>query len=311
MSVRYDGLFALLQEKQIAKTKLCADIGMSSATLAKFAKNEYVSMSVINRICNYLSCTPNDVLSFEPDQEVSDLLKRLLDEKQARIKGGIYHQTQITMTYNSNHIEGSRLTEDQTRYIFETNTIGVNGASAIDVDDVIETTNHFRCIDYVLEHVFDLLNESFIKELHRMLKTGTKESRLDWFAVGEYKKKPNVVGGEATAAPAEVADCIQSLTGRYENKGKITFEDIIDFQYEFEKIHPFQDGNGRVGRLIAFKECLRFGVVPFIIDDSIKLFYYRGLKEWTKQRGYLLDTCLTGQDKYKKILDYYQISVSE
>lgn len=234
------------------------------------------------------------------------LLEILLYEKAARYSGGIYHKTQIEMTYNSNHIEGSRLTHDQTRYIFETNTIGVTG-EAVNVDDVIETANHFRCIDFIIEHAKSALTEKMIKELHLMLKTGTSDARQDWFAVGAYKKMPNEVGDMATALPEDVAAEMQALLAAYSAKKAKTLEDILEFHVWFERIHPFQDGNGRVGRLIMFKECLKYGIVPFIIEDNLKMFYYRGLKEWDTEKGYLTDTCLTAQDRYKAYLDYFRI----
>ncbi len=238
--------------------------------------------------------------------EPATLLEILQDEKKRRYSGGIYHKTQIELTYNSNHIEGSRLTHDQTRYIFETNTVGVED-EVLNVDDVIETANHFRCIDTIIEEAKITLSEKFIKELHLMLKNGTSDSRLDWFAVGEYKKRANEVGGMATALPSEVAGKMKKLLSVYNEKKEKTFEDILEFHVKFEQIHPFQDGNGRVGRLIMFKECLKYNIVPFIIEDNIKMFYYRGLKEWESERGYLRDTCLSAQDKYKAYLDYFEI----
>lgn len=234
------------------------------------------------------------------------LLEILQYEKAARYSGGIYHKTQIEMTYNSNHIEGSRLTHDQTRYIFETNTIGVTG-EAVNVDDVIETANHFRCIDLIIDKAKAVLTEKFIKELHLILKNGTSDARQEWFAVGEYKKMPNEVGGMATTMPEDVAAEMQALLAAYSAKKAKTLEDILDFHVRFERIHPFQDGNGRVGRLIMFKECLKYSIVPFIIEDNLKMFYYRGLKEWGREKGYLTDTCLTAQDRYKAYLDYFRI----
>lgn len=234
------------------------------------------------------------------------LLDVLREQKSSREKGGIYHKVQIDLTYNSNHIEGSRLTHDQTRYIFETNTIGFENES-VNVDDVIETTNHFRCIDLIIDQAGSVLTEKFIKELHRILKTGTSDSRKDWFAVGEYKKVPNEVGGSETTLPENVASEMSSLLHRYNTTKSKTFEEIVSFHVEFERIHPFQDGNGRVGRLILFKECLKHDVVPFIIEDNLKLFYYRGLREWGRENGYLLDTCLTAQDRFKKYMEYFRI----
>lgn len=234
------------------------------------------------------------------------LLQILRQQKQSKINGGIYHKVQIELTYNSNHIEGSRLTHDQTRYIFETNTIGFEN-EAVNVDDVIETANHFKCIDIVIDQATATLSEKLIKELHATLKTGTSDSRLDWFNVGDYKKLPNEVGGTSTTLPEDVADSMRKLLSEYNSTKAKTFDDIVAFHVAFEKIHPFQDGNGRVGRLILFKECLRHNIVPFIIEDDLKLFYYRGLKEWNNEEGYLLDTCLTAQDRFKAYLDYFRI----
>jgi Fic family protein len=239
-------------------------------------------------------------------KEQTTLLDILQDEKANKYSGGIYHKTQIDLTYNSNHIEGSRLTHDQTRYIFETNTIGVEN-EVLNVDDVIETSNHFRCIDMIIDHAKAALTEKIIKELHTILKTGTSDSRKDWFAVGDYKKMPNEVGGMETALPEDVADRMKEILTEYNSKEEKTLEDILEFHVKFERIHPFQDGNGRIGRLIMFKECLKYNIVPFIVDDNLKLFYYRGLKEWNNEKGYLIDTCLTAQDKYKTYLDYFRI----
>lgn len=235
------------------------------------------------------------------------LLAILQEEKASKYSGGIYHKTQIDLTYNSNLMEGSRLTHDQTRFIFETNTIGIEN-EVINVDDIIETTNHFRCIDMIIDHVKIELNEKFIKELHFILKSGTSDSKKDWFAVGDYKKFPNEVGNMKTPLPEEVDNLMKDLLKEYNSKKEKTFEDILDFHVQFERIHPFQDGNGRIGRLIMFKECLKYNIVPFIIEDNLKMFYYRGLKEWNNERGYLVDTCLTAQDKYKAYLDYFRIS---
>lgn len=234
------------------------------------------------------------------------LLERLSAERRAKISGGIYHKVQIEFTYNSNHIEGSRLTHDQTRYIFETNTIGIGGGS-VKVDDIVETANHFRCIDLIIENAKRPISEALIKELHRTLKNGTTDARQDWFAVGDYKRLPNTVGNMDTTLPEDVPQKIQELLFEYNAKKEKTFDDLLDFHYKFECIHPFQDGNGRVGRLLLFKDCLKHDIVPFIIDEKLKLFYYRGLKEWNHERGYLRDTCLTAQDKFKRYLDYFKV----
>ena len=235
------------------------------------------------------------------------LLEVLQAEKASRLSGGIYHKVQIDFTYNSNHMEGSRLTHDQTRYIFETNTIGVH-ETTLNVDDIVETANHFRCIDLIIDRAGSIINEALIKQLHAMLKNGTSDSRKDWFVVGDYKKLPNEVGGKVTALPNEVPAKMKELVAAYNAKKERTFDELLDFHYRFECLHPFQDGNGRIGRLLLFKECLRYNIVPFIIDEESKLFYYRGLKEWQNERGFLRDTCLAAQNKFKTYLDYFQIS---
>lgn len=238
--------------------------------------------------------------------KVSPLLFALREQKTGKIKGGIYHRVQIDLTYNSNHIEGSRLTHDQTRYIFETNTIGVTD-NAVNVDDIIETTNHFRAIDYIIGETDGKLTEAFIKHLHLLLKSGTSDERKDWFRIGDYKKLPNEVGGNHTTEPENVHKEVKALLKEYNAKKRPTFEDIIDFHQRFEAIHPFQDGNGRVGRLIMFRECLRYGYVPFIITEELKMYYYNGLRNWPLIKGYLIDTCLTAQDCFKRLLDTFRI----
>lgn len=234
------------------------------------------------------------------------ILDVLKEEMEGCVSGGLYHKVQIELTYNSNHMEGSRLTHDQTRYIYETNTIGIDGES-LNVDDIVETVNHFRCIDYIIANANRKLTDTFIKQLHLMLKSSTSDSKKNWLAVGEYKKLPNEVGGLETALPKDVPKRMRKLLDDYGNKEEVSFDDILDFHYQFERIHPFQDGNGRVGRLILFKECLKHGIVPFIIEDDLKMYYYRGLNEWKQERGFLRDTCLTAQDKFKKYLDYFEI----
>ena len=234
------------------------------------------------------------------------LLSVLQREKQSRLPGGIYHRVQIDLTYNSNHIEGSRLSREQTRFIFETNTIGIE-KQAVNVDDVVETANHFRCIDMVIDDANRVLSQAMMKRLHEILKSGTSDSRQDWFAVGEYKKLPNEVGGQETAAPEDVESRMRALLNAYNAKTRKTLRDLLDFHVQFESIHPFQDGNGRVGRLILFKECLKNDIVPFIITDDLKMFYYRGIREWKTEPGYLTDTCLTAQDHFKALMDYFRI----
>ena len=236
-------------------------------------------------------------------QSLLDILQR---EKASHLSGGIYHKIQIDLTYNSNHIEGSQLNHDQTRYIFETHTIGVS-KEAINVDDIIETTNHFRCIDMIIEEAHYQLSETFIKKLHKMLKVGTLDSQKDWFQVGDYKIIPNEVGGQETTLPENVSSEIKLLLNDYNQLKNVTLDDILDFHVKFEKIHPFQDGNGRVGRLIMLKECLKYNIVPFIITEELKWFYYRGIKEWSKEKGFLRDTCLTAQDAMKESLYYFRI----
>ena len=243
-------------------------------------------------------------------QAPSNLLEVFKAEKASKISGGIYHKIQVELTYNSNHIEGSKLTHDQTRYIYETNIIGFTD-STINVDDIVETANHFKCIDMVIDKAPKPLSETFIKQLHMVLKNGTSDSRKDWFAVGDYKKFPNEVGGKITTPPEEVHDKIKALISAYNKTDNKSFDDLISFHYEFERIHPFQDGNGRIGRLILFKECLKHNIVPFIIDENLKMFYYRGLSEWQNEKGYLIDTCLTAQDKFKKHLDYFRIPYTD
>ena len=293
---------------------------MDYISVAEFAKKHNIAERTVRNYCSN-GKIPGAVLigktwSVPSDAELPlhktakrkqmPLLTVLKEQKASRLKGGIYHRTQIDLTYNSNHIEGSRLTHEQTRFIFETNTVGVEN-SAIRADDIIETTNHFRCIDFIIDNAEMRLNESLIKKLHALLKSGTSDSDKDWFAVGEYKRLPNEVGGNETTTPEDVLRAMQTLLKEYNSIKKKSFEDIIDFHQRFEAIHPFQDGNGRVGRLIMFKECLANGFVPFIITDELKYFYYRGLQQWNSVRGYLLDTCLTAQDNYKDLLNYFKI----
>lgn len=310
MGISYKKLFEILDKKKITKTALKEALDLSSATLAKLAKNEPISMSTLVAICNYLNCQPGDVMELEYDINKDSLLYRLKEEKSSKMKGSIYHQTQIKLAYNSNHIEGSQLSEDQTRYIYETNTIGFEHEPA-NVDDIMETINHFQCFDYMIDSANDMLDEDFIKNTHKILKTNTSDSRISWFNVGEYKSRKNMVGDLITTSPEKVKSTIEKLLNEYNKKQRISFDDILDFHVKFERIHPFQDGNGRVGRIIMFKECLKHDIVPFIIEDSLKMYYYRGLKEWDNERGYLRDTCLTAQDRYKQYLDYFEIKYSE
>ena len=299
--ISYEGLIRLLEKNGLKKSELTAKLGISSRTIAKISKGEKLADNVIARLCDFFGCKKEDLFTEVCDNRILQVLR---EEKNAKISGGLYHETQVRLTYNSNRIEGSKLSEDQTRLIFETNTIGAE--EGLPVDDIIETANHFRAIDYVIDCAEEPLTEEIIKKLHKILKTGTKDSYLSWFNVGDYKQKANVVGGNETNYPAKVHADIKNLLAEYEKKD-VTINDVIEFHYNFEKIHPFQDGNGRVGRLICFKECLRFNIVPFIIEDNKKVFYYRGLKEWNTEKGYLTDTCLDGQDTYKELLNYFGI----
>ena len=298
--ISYKGLEAKLNERGITRSDLTKELGISSRTIAKIGRGEKLSRVVMEKLCRYFSCTAAELCL-----EVSDnpILQTLREEKAAKISGGLYHELQVRMTYNSNHIEGSRLSEVQTRLIFETNTL--DAGDGVPVDDILETVHHFRAIDYVIDCADDILTEATIKELHFILKHDTKDSTLDWFAVGDYKKRPNVVGGRETTKPKDVPARMKALLDAYNAKSEVTIQDIIAFHAAFEQIHPFQDGNGRVGRLITLKECLRFGILPFLIEDSKKAFYYRGLSEWENEKGWLTDTCLDGQDTFKRLLKMF------
>ncbi|MBO7356328.1 MAG: Fic family protein [Lachnospiraceae bacterium] len=300
--ISYEGLEKTLKEKGIGKTELSTELGLSTRTVAKIAKGERLSKRSIQRIADYLGEPPDSIM-----REISDnrILQVLREEKEMKLPGGLYHELQVRMTYNSNHIEGSKLSEDQTRLIFETNTIDMG--DGIPVDDILETVHHFRAIDYVIDIAEDELTEDIIKHMHYILKHDTKDSDLEWFAVGDYKKRANVVGGRKTSKPSEVHKHMQALLNEYIAKDIVTIDDIIAFHAEFEYIHPFQDGNGRVGRLIALKECLHHNVMPFIIEDVKKNFYYRGLAEWRNEKGWLMDTCRDGQDTFVKLLDMLEI----
>lgn len=306
LKISYNKLFHILEQRNITKTELRENIKISTATLAKLSKNEPVAMKVIEDICNFLNCQPGDFMEMEKEIDKSTLLYQLREEKDIKLKGGIYHQTQVKFAYNSNHMEGSKLTEDQTRYIYETNTIGLE-KEAVNVDDIIETVNHFQCFDYILDCAEEVLTENIIKKIHLMLKSNTSDSRLEWFNVGDYKQRPNMVGDFETTPPDKVKKEMQRLLFEYQQKDSISFQDIVEFHYYFEKIHPFQDGNGRVGRLIIFKECLKYNISPFIIDERHKLYYYRGLKEFESEKGYLTDTCLSAQDVYQELRRYFTI----
>ncbi len=297
----YKGLEEKLRGRGIGRSELTKLLGISSRTIAKIGRGERLSRAVMAKLCLYFGCTAEELCS-----EVSNnpILQTLREEKDAKVSGGLYHELQVRMTYNSNHIEGSRLTEDQTRMIFETSTLDVG--NGVPVDDILETVHHFRAVDYVIDCADDVLTEEIVKKLHYILKHDTKDAALDWFAVGEYKKRPNVVGGRETTKPKDVPKRMKELLDGYNAKSTLAINDIIAFHAEFEKIHPFQDGNGRVGRLIALKECLRHNIVPFLIEDSKKAYYYRGLSEWDSERGWLTDTCLDGQDTFRALVAMFE-----
>lgn len=295
-----------MEEGEITKEKLKKETGISSATIAKLSKNEEISMATIQTLCDFFDCQPGAIMSYEKEINKDSILFKLKEEMEMKLKGGLYHQTQIRLAYNSNHMEGSRLTEDQTRSIYETKTIGITEGSE-KIDDIIETVNHFRCFDYIISIADKDLSEDIIKHIHLLLKNGTSDSQKEWFAVGDYKKRPNVIGDMIeTTHPSKVAAETKKLLQAYRENSNITFEDIIDFHYKFEKIHPFQDGNGRVGRLIMFKECLKYDIPPFIIEDKSQDYYKRGLKEYTVEKGYLIETCRAAQDLYKELLKYFE-----
>lgn len=281
--------------------------GISERSVRNYCANERIPGAFITgKTWNIPEDAVKPARINKKNTEPETVLEVLRDEMIHNISGGLYHKTQIELTYNSNHMEGSRLTHDQTRYIFETNTVGAD-EGVLHVDDIIETSNHFRCMDKIIQKAEIKLTEKFIKELHLILKSGTSDSKVSWFAVGDYKKRPNEVGGMTTTLPENVGSEMKSLLSRYNALPEVTLDDILDFHVKFERIHPFQDGNGRIGRLIMFKECLKHDIVPFIIEDDMKIFYYRGLSEWDNEKGYLTDTCLSAQDKYKSYLDYFRI----
>lgn len=300
--ISYDGLEKTLKERGIGKSELSAVLGISSRTIAKIAKGEKLSDRSISKMAVYLQVPPETLFRVESDNRILQILR---DEKEIRLPGGLYHELQVRMTYNSNHMEGSKLSEDQTRLIFETNTIDVG--EGIPVDDILETVHHFRAIDYCIDVAEEELTEEIIKKLHYIIKHDTKDSLLSWFATGDYKKRANVAGGRETSRPSEVPRHMKELLKNYNALTVVGVEDIIALHAEFEYIHPFQDGNGRVGRLIILKECLKNNIIPFIIEDSKKAFYYRGLSEWRNEKGRLTDTCLDGQDTFIRLLDMLEI----
>ena len=281
------------------------------ATISKYeAGTIEPSIESLKRLAETFNITVDELIKDEEKFDVSkiNVLEVLREQKEMGLKGNLYHNTQIMFSYNTNHIEGSKLTEEQTRYIFETNTVLFEGGTVASVDDILETANHFKLVDYMLDIADQNLTEDIIKKFHKILKEGTMDSRKEWFNVGDYKKLANEAGNMKTSSPKQTPKDMQKLMEWYNSLPKVTIKEIIEFHARFEKIHPFQDGNGRVGRLILFKECLKYNIVPFIIDDQLKMFYYRGLKEWDYERGYLMDTCLLAQDKYKAYLDYFRIA---
>ena len=300
--ISYEALIRAMKEKGVGKTDLSRELGLSSRTVAKIAKGEKLSGRSMQKIADYLSL-PAEILMRE--ESSNRILQLLRDEKRMNLPGGLYNELQVRMTYNSNHMEGSKLSEDQTRYIFETSTVDVG--DGIPVDDILETVHHFRAIDYVIDSAEEKLTEEIIKHLHYILKHDTRDSLLSWFAVGDYKNRANVIGGRETVRPSDVHARMKALLDSYNAKECVTIEDIVELHAEFEYIHPFQDGNGRVGRLVALKECLRHNIIPFIIEDSKKNFYYRGLNEWRNEKGWLTDTCLDGQDTFIRLLDMLDI----
>lgn len=297
--IRYN-LKPMLKKYGITQTELMKKLHISSTTMAKFKKNEPVSLTVIDAICTELGCSISDLITIERQNSI--LLQRFLDEKKIKLSNGLYHEVQILFAYNSNRIEGSKLSKDETRYIYETNTI--DGTK--NVNDIIEMVNHFKCFDYMLDSIMEPLSERLIKEFHRILKSNTADSNLDWFAVGDYKKATNTVGGLETCKPEQVSENIRNLLYWYDNLEEITLEHITDFHFRFERIHPFQDGNGRVGRLILFRECLRNNIIPFIVDESHKMYYYRGLSEYNSEKGYLIGTFESAQDEFSRLIKMYE-----
>ena len=303
--ISYEKLLKKLEQRNLSKSDLVSLCGVSSRTITKIGRGELIADYVLDKIAKYLDCKRSDIYDYISDNK---LLQILRDEKLIKLSGGIYHELQVRMTYNSNRIEGSSLTEDQTRLIFETHTFGSD--EGVPIDDIIETVNHFRAIDYVIDIAEEVLSEDIIKHLHGIIKQSTIDSTKPWFAVGDYKKKANIVGGRDTVSPENVEKEIKKLLSWYNSLKAVTINDVIEFHLKFERIHPFQDGNGRVGRLLALKECLKNSIVPFIIEDTKKMFYYRGLSEWENDKAYLIDTCLDGQDTFKALMEYFTIEES-
>ena len=295
------------ENKKMTQNEVAEILGVKAATISKYeAGTLEPNIESLKKLAELFEISVDELIK-EDDFDISriNILEVLREQKNMKLKGNLYHNTQITFAYNTNHIEGSKLTEDQTRYIYETNTLLAEKDSITDLDDVLETSNHFKLVDYMLDIADKKLTEKMIKEFHKILKEGTSDSRKDWFNVGDYKKLANEAGNMKTSLPKNVQKDMVKLLQWYNSLGKIKIEDIIEFHYRFECIHPFQDGNGRIGRMIMFKECLKNSIIPFIILDKDKLYYYRGLKEYKTEKGYLIDTCLNAQDQYKKMIEYY------
>ena len=300
--ISYDKLIKKLEKRNITKSCLTSMCDISSRTITKIGKGEVIAPYVLDKIANFLDCKREDIYEYISDNK---LLQTLRDEKSIRLSGGIYNELQVRMTYNSSRIEGCSLTEEQTRFIYDTNSF--SSKECVPLDDIFETVNHFRAIDYVIDVAEEVLSEDIIKELHRIIKQSSTDSTRLCFSLGDYKKMSNVVGGQDTVAPERVETEIKKLLDWYNSLPQIKIEDIVEFHYRFERIHPFQDGNGRVGRLIALKECLKNNIAPFIIEDTKKMFYYRGLKEWENDKAFLMDTCLDGQDTFRALMKYFSI----
>ena len=296
------------EKKNMTQNEIAEILGVKATTVSKYeAGTLEPNIESIKKLSEIFEITIDELLKDEDDFDISkiNILEILREQKDMKLKGNLYHNTQIIFAYNTNHIEGSKLTEDQTRYIFETNSILFEGETVASVDDILETANHFKLVDYMLDIADKDLTEDIIKKFHKILKEGTMDSRKEWFMVGEYKKVVNEAGNIKTSTPSQTPKDMIKLMKWYDSLEQITIKEIIEFHYKFEKIHPFQDGNGRVGRIIMFKECLKNNIIPFIILDKDKLFYYRGLKEYKNEKGYLIDTCLNAQDQYIKMIEYY------
>ena len=298
------------ENKKMTQNDIADVLEVSAATVSKYESGSLEpSIESLKRLSDLFEISIDELLSDEEEKfDISKInaLAILREQKEMKLKGNLYHQTQVSFAYNTNHIEGSTLTEDQTRYIFETNTILFEGDTVAKVDDILETANHFKLVDYMLDVADKKLTEKMIKEFHKILKDGTSDSRVEWFNVGEYKQRANTIGsGIKTTSPKNVEKDMAKLMDWYNSLKQVTVKELIEFHYRFERIHRFQDGNGRIGRIIMFKECLKNNIIPFIIQDADKLFYYRGLKEYKSEKGYLTDTCLNAQDQYIKMIEYY------